>query len=201
MKKLLTHFFVLGVNFYFASTFLGLVTALYTTEQGVVHPNIAFCILGVSLFLCVGYQIRRRKFYFFSPGEDALSNYDKSDLLIQQSGFRLTRVPLFVLLLLTLALPSNFLDGLSEEQVYSFPQIATVALLYFCFYRGLAFFSRPSFSTTAMFVGGLLLSAAMSYTPGPAGAALSALFLILAGFWILAWLLYRHFYSPLINHQ
>ncbi|MBR7950303.1 hypothetical protein KBK19_10145 [Microvirga sp. STR05] len=197
MKKLFTHLFAFGVNFYFLSACLGLAAAVYTTEQGPLHPVAAVCIPVASLLLCICYQLRRRSFSFLSPGEIALSNHDKSNLLLQQSGFALTRIPLFILLLLTLALPSNFLDGLSEEQTYRIPQVATLALLYFCFYRGLVFFSQPRFSTAAMFVGGLLLSAVMSYTPGAAGAAVSALFLALAGLWIVAWLLYQRFHTPL----
>ena len=190
---------MLAVNFYFGAAAVGVLAALYTTEQGPIPQTAAFGLLALTLLACLGYQVFRAAFRFRSPGEAVLSNTSKKDLTIQEKLFSISRTPLFVLLLLTLALPGNFLNGIGDEQVYNLAQCFTIGLLYLSFYRGLHFFSQPSFLASAMFAGGLLLSITMAYGLGPAGAAVSALLLGLAGLWLIAWLVYRRYYLPSEN--
>lgn len=193
MRKILTGLLVLAVNFYFGAVVGGVAAMLYTLWQGPVSAEIGMGIVVAVLLACIAYQAFRARFSWQSPGEMVVGSTSKTDLLIQAKKFSITRIPLFLLLLLTLALPGNFLDGVGDGQIYNLPQIFTIALLYLGFYRGLVFFERPGFSATAMFMGGLLLSATVART---SEGAVSILFLLLAGFWLVAWLVYRRFYIP-----
>ncbi|MBT2557133.1 hypothetical protein J7E24_05005 [Hymenobacter sp. ISL-91] len=194
MRKLLTGLLMLAVNFYFGAAVGGVAATLYTFWQGPVSAEVGVGIVAAVLLACIIYQVFRARFSWQSPGEMAVGNTSKTDLLVQSKLFSISRIPLFLLLLLTLALPGNFLDGVGDGQIYNLPQIFTIALLYLGFYRGLDFFERPGFAATAMFIGGLLLSATVART---SEGAVSILFLLLAGLWLVAWLVYRHFYvSP-----
>ncbi|NVO84160.1 hypothetical protein [Hymenobacter terrestris] len=195
MRKLLTSLFVLAVNFYFGAAVGGVAATLYTFWQGPVSAEIGVGLVVAVLLACTAYQVFRARFAWQSPGEMAVGNTSKTDLLIQSKPFSISRIPLFLLLLLTLALPGNFLDGVGDGRIYDLPQIFTIALLYLGFYRGLDFFEQPGFAATAMFFGGLLLSATVART---SEGAVPILFLILAGLWLIAWLVYRRFYLPAV---
>ncbi|RFP65865.1 hypothetical protein D0N36_06580 [Hymenobacter lapidiphilus] len=196
MKKLLTGLLVLAVNFYFGAALVGVAATLYTFLQGPISPEMGVGIVVAVLIGCIVYQVFRSRVNWQSPGEAVVGNTSKTDLLAQSKNFSISRIPLFLLLLLTLALPGNFLDGVGDGQIYDLPQIFTIALLYLGFYRGLDFFDRPGFAATAMLMGGLLLSATVART---SEAAVSILFLILAGLWLGAWLVYRRFYVPAVS--
>ncbi len=160
---------MLAVNLCFGAAVVGVLAALYTTEQGPIPQAVATGLLALTLLVCLGYQVFRAAFNFLSPGEEILSNTSKTDLGVQEKHFSISRPPLFLLLLLTLALPSAFLAGIGDGQTYTLAQCFTLGLLYLSFYRGLQFFAQPSFLASAMFAGGLFLCITMAETLGPAG--------------------------------
>lgn len=198
LRKIFTTLFVLAVNFYFVSFALGIAAGLYTNEQGSI-PLLASVLLSlVSLAICIAYQATRKHIIFYSPGELAIGNYSKTDILNQHSSFSISRIPLFLLLFLTLALPGNFLDGLSEGAVFTLPHLLTLSVLYGSFYLGVTrFFSQPTFLAAALFSGGLLLSSMLSRSLSVEGNVISKVFLLMAGLWLVAWLVYRRFPKPL----
>lgn len=197
MKKLITTLFVVAVNFYFACFALGIAAGLYTADQGPIPQLAGLFIPVAALLLCLLYQASRRHFPFFSPGELVVGNSSKTDLLAHHTTFSISRIPVFLLLLVTVALPGNLLDGLSEGSSFTLPQLFSLSLVYRCFYRGLVrFFSYPSFPAAALLAVGLLLSAFLAYLSGPAGTVGAYVFLSLAILWIVAWAVYRRFRLP-----
>lgn len=195
MKRLLTGLFVLLVNFYFTCFVCGLAAGIYANSEGAIRPEVAATIPLFALLLGIAYQLRRYSFSFSSPGEIAIGSISKTDLLVQRRSFSITRVPLFLLLLLTLALPGNFLDNLSSNRTHSLPQLLFLTLLYYCLYLGTrSFFIRPTLFAAAMFASGLALAALLAQSSASTSEPLAIVFLSMAGLWLIAWLVYRRYW-------
>ena len=160
MKKGLTHIFVVLANFYMLSYVVGLVLMAVTMFTGALNPaTVMLTILGVFV-LCVVYQLTRHKFNFVSFGETLISNLDKKKILTQTKVFSVTRVPVFILMLLTLIISGNILDGLSEGQVYTFGNVAMFALLTGCSYYGMKYLVTTSdLLPILLMVAGLMMTA------------------------------------------
>lgn len=199
MKKTIITLFVVAINFYFACFALGIAAGLYTVEWGPIPLLAGLFIPVAALLISILYQANRQRFSFFSPGELLVSNTNKTDLLAQHKLFSITRIPLFFLLLFTLLLPGNLLDGLSEDNTFTLPQLFSLALVYMCLYRGLIrFFSYPTFSGAILTAAGLVLAGFLVRFSSPAGIAVAYVFFGLAILWVVAWAVYRYFRLPIL---
>jgi len=165
-----------------------------TTLIGALHPATGFLAMLGIFILCVIYQFIRGKFNFRTFGENLVSNKDKTRILNQTKEFTITRVPLFILILLTLAVSGNILDGLSEGQVYSFGNIFIFGLLTACSYYGMKNFITSSvLIPTSLIIGGLMLTGlAFKYSPKAelTGDFMFNLYAGLSAVWLVIGLIY-----------
>jgi len=118
-KKVFSHIFVIAVNFYLLTFFVGLFLMLSTVFAGSLNIWLAFAAVSVTLLICILYQVTRPKWDLTTIGEIIVGSSNRQNILEQSTPFALTRIPIFLLILLTLALNSNIQDGLSEGQTYS----------------------------------------------------------------------------------
>lgn len=196
IKRFLTTFFVIVVNFYFLSFAFGVAAGTYTLEYGPIPVTNAFLVPLVAFALAVGYQAARRAVPWYSPGEMVICSCSKSNLLQQRNSFSISRIPLFLLVLVTLALPGNLLDGLSEGAVFTLPCLLTLSVLYSSLYLGTARLHSYPILASILFAAGLLLAAALSGLMNATETYAAQVLYIIAGLWIMAGLVYRRFYNP-----
>ena len=131
-----------------------------TMLTGSLNPIVVIITMLGVLVLCVIYQLVRHQLNFQSFGEQLINNTDKKNILIQHKIYSISRVPLFILILLTLAINGNILDGLSEGKTYSLGAIFLFGLLTGCSYYGMKNFSIiTDLVPTLLIVAGLILTA------------------------------------------
>lgn len=158
LKKILTHIFVVVANFYLLAFFIGLFLMLWTVFAEPINMRLSFVAILLTLLISIIYQATRQKWNIITIGETIISNSDKSDILGQHKRFTITRIPIFVLIILTLALNGNLQDGLSEGQSYSLGVVFSLGLMFSCVYYGLKnFFAKPEMLPIFLISGGLLL--------------------------------------------
>lgn len=166
-----------------------------TILVGALNPATAILAMGGIFGLCVIYQFTRHKFNFRTFGEHLVSNEDKIQILNQSKEFSITRAPLFILMLLTLAISGNILDGLSEGQVYSFGNVFVFGLLTACSYYGMKnFISSSVLLPTFLIIGGLMLTGlAFKYSPKAVltGDFMFKLYAGLSALWLIVGLIYK----------
>lgn len=157
-KRVLTHVFVVVVNFYLLTFFVGLFLMLWTVFFGPINIWLGFATVILSLLTSIAYQVTRDKWHIMTIGEIIISNSNKTKILEQSKLFTITRIPLFLLIILTLALNGNLQDGLSEEQAFSFRVVFSLGVMFSCTYYGLKnFFIRPDILPVILIASGLLL--------------------------------------------
>lgn len=145
MKKILSHIIVFVANFYLLSFSLVVLLMFITAVFGPIPLIVSLVTLVLSISISLIYQIKRNKFSWFSFGEKIISNTSKDDICTQSKTFKITRIPLLILILLTLVIFSNSGDGVSDGRVYTFGNVAIYGFLaraiYFSFTE---FTNRPS---------------------------------------------------------
>lgn len=126
MRTFLSHAFVLLVNYYFLAFAVGLGLAAATLGRGpwpvLLPAGLVVAAFGVAL----GYQLTRGRWAWQSIGEQLLGCTSKTDIRAQTHDFTVRRGGLLGLMLLTLALNGNLLDGLTGGMSYG---VADVLLL------------------------------------------------------------------------
>lgn len=158
VKKILTHIFVVVVNFYLLTFFVGLFLTLWTVFSGPINMWLSFVSILLTLLTSIIYQATRHKWNITTVGETIIGNSDKTDILGQYKQFTITRIPIFILIILTLALNGNLQDGLSEGQAYSLGVVISLGLMFSCVYYGLKnFFTKPEMLPIFLIAGGLFL--------------------------------------------
>lgn len=195
MKKVLTHIFVVLANFYILTYGIGLILMTITMLVGALNPMTGvFSMLG-TLGLCLIFQFTRDKFGFQSFGENLICNIDKKEILTQTKVFTITRIPAFILMLLTLAISGNILDGLSEQHVYSIGNIFFFGLLTGCSYYGMKYFVNSSeLLPILLLIAGLMLTGfAFKYSPTAqlTGDLMFKIYFGLSVAWLVIGLIYK----------
>lgn len=131
---------------------------LWTVFFGPINIWLGFATVILSLLTSIAYQVTRDKWHIMTIGEIIISNSNKTKILEQSKLFTITRIPLFLLIILTLALNGNLQDGLSEEQAFSFRVVFSLGVMFSCTYYGLKnFFIRPDILPVILIASGLLL--------------------------------------------
>lgn len=118
-------------------------------------PNYSIIILVSILFISIIYQTLRKWFKWTSVGEFLISNSDKNNILAQKEKFIITRIPFYLLTIVTLGLVSNFSDGLSDGLVYSYVDIIFFVLVVSSLYYGLINFV---YEPELLSIGSILLA-------------------------------------------
>ena len=159
MKRTFTHIFVILSNFYIVAYFLGLLLMVITAFVGGLEPIIGVLVLLLAFMASLTYELTRSRFKFISFGEQLIGNKDKRDILNQRSVFSISRIPILILILLTLAISGNILDGLSEGQAYKFGNVLMFGIIAGCFYYGMKnFMSKPELLPIILIIGGQMLA-------------------------------------------
>src|SRR5688572_19907431 len=98
---------------------------LVTVFWGPLNMYIALVAVIITFIICLVYQLTRSKWNVKSIGEIVLGTTNKHDILQQRKLFRITRIPLFVLVFTTLVLNGNLMDALAEGKAFSAGNVAT----------------------------------------------------------------------------
>lgn len=158
MKRILTHIFVVFINFYILCYFMGILLMLVTALTGPLNNLLGVFATLALVISCILYQTARKKFNFYTFGEEIIGNTDKEGILKQNKVFTITRLPLFLLMFITLAFSGNFLDGLSDGQTYKFGNVVLFSLLSCCFYYGIKNFAiNPEMLPVFLIIAGSLM--------------------------------------------
>lgn len=203
MKKVFTHIFVVLVNFYFLTYFVGIVLMILTMLTGSLNTLVGTIAMLSSLITSIIYQTMRNKFSLETIGELVISNHSKENILEQSKLFSITRIPLFILLLLTLAISGNILDGLSEGQIFAIGPITLFGILTATTFIGIKnFIRKPELLPVFLLISGLLLTGfAFKYSPKAqlTGDLMFNIYLTLSITWLIAGLIYKSKRAKMTN--
>jgi len=195
MKRILTQAFVATVNYYFLTFFIGLFFVVWTVFGGALNMWVALSVALATLIASIGYQLTRAKYSWQSIGETIVGNTSKSDILAQKKIFRVSRVPLFLLIQVTLIVNGNLQDGLGEEKKFTAGNVLSFAVIFWCTYQGLQSFFRKPDHLPSMLIAAVLLFLAISFKSSQnapeTGVLMYYVYLVLAICWIAAGLFYR----------
>lgn len=157
-KKTLTHIFVCLVNFYSLTFFVGLIFMLWTVFFGAINIWVSVLFMLTTLTISIIYQNTRNKWNIMSIGETIINNTSKFSILDQEKIFKISRIPIFILVFVTLALNGNLQDGISEGKTFQISVILFLGLMFFCIYYGLKnYFTKPEMLPIFLIAGGLLV--------------------------------------------
>jgi len=113
----------------------------------------------IALTACITYEIRRAVFKQQTIGELIIGNDNKTDVLFQTKKFTITRIPLFVLLLITLVLNESLIAGLADSIKFGIGDILYNGLVFVCIFWGFKnFFLRPDWLPLVLICGGVFLA-------------------------------------------
>lgn len=159
-KKILASIFMVLINYYMLAFFIGTLLTFVTILVGSISFLIVLSISLITLVVCILYQIKRRFFSFISIGEVVLGNYNKLDIFDQTKLFAITRIPIFLVVVIVLAVNGNLLDGLSDGQRYTFSNFFLFLIIFLTVYNGIKnFFLKADLLSVMVFAGGLLFIA------------------------------------------
>ncbi|MEQ8472069.1 MAG: hypothetical protein RIC35_12835 [Marinoscillum sp.] len=196
MKKVFTHIFVVLVNFYFLTYFVGIALMTLTMLTGPLNSWVGVIAMLFSLTASIIYQAMRSKFSLETIGELVICNHSKENILEQSKLFSITRIPLFILLLLTLAIGGNILDGLSEGQTFALGTIILFGILTATTFNGIKnFIRKPELLPIFMLISGLLLTGfAFKYSPNAqlTGDLMFNIYITLSVIWLIVGLIYKN---------
>ncbi len=151
----------------------------------------------VALTSCIAYQIKRSIFKYQTIGELIIGNDNKAEVLLQNKKFSITRVPLFILLIITLIINSNLINGLTTGVKFGIGDVLYNTLVLFCLYYGLKnFFLKPDWLPLILICGGVFLAGFIFKTKQV--TLLYDIYYILGIIWLFIGILYKlkSVYSP-----
>ena len=174
---------------------VGIFLMFLTIFTGALNPQIGILTLLTIFILSIIYQIIRQKFKFYSFGEILLQNTDKSNILIQNKTITITRIPLFLVIIITLLFSGNILDGISNGQVYTIGMIVIFCFLTYCTYYGMTGFVKTlKISSILLLISGMLLTGLpflISAKLGKTGDMMFYIYLILSLIWLTLGFIYN----------
>lgn len=146
------------IDFYYLSFLVGLILIIIYIIAGAINANILIG-LGIIIFLStVIYHIFNKKFIFISPGETIIGIEEKSNKQLLNSKFNKTRLPLFIITIISLAFSGNLLDGLAKNGSYTIFNFLIILLIFNCLYRGIkGFMLQPNSLSLLVICSGLFL--------------------------------------------
>ncbi|QDA61504.1 hypothetical protein [Hymenobacter jejuensis] len=193
MKKAFAHIFVFLVNFYTLSLVAGIGAGLYVGTNGPLPYWIAVPLLIGVAVLCGTYQWQRQVFAFRSIGEIVVGNFNKQSLLHQQKLFSFSRIPLFLLVLVTVVINGNLVDGVSEGKALSTAAgVFWLSFFFVVYYAISQFFTKPNILPLSLLVLTFLLfgSVASADATDQAHQGVFMLYQGLGGAWLVLGVLY-----------
>jgi hypothetical protein len=210
MRKFLSHVFVLLVNYYTLSFLLGVLLVGFTVEHGAVPVSIGVLITLGTFLVSLVYQVTRSRWAFQSIGEKLLGSICKDSVLEQKREFKISRGPLFGLILLTLALNGNLLDGLTDHAVYTMADLLILCLIWLVQYQGFrSFIENPGIPSVVALAGAQLILGVLIQSGNErlvssdlatvAGHYVVGLYKSLAVAWVLVGLYYRRQYHKPVD--
>lgn len=195
MKKALSHIFVVIVNFYFLTYLLGIFLMLLTIVFNGLPAIIGILTFLIALITSIIYQSISKNFKFYSFGEILIQNTDKSDILIQNKTMTVTRIPIFLLIILTLLFSGNILDGVSDGQIYTVGMVVIFSFLTYCTYYGMTgFMTNLKISSVFLLIAGLMLVGIIhliSVKLGKTGDIMFVVYLLLSIIWVVLGFVYE----------
>jgi hypothetical protein len=129
-----------------------------TLEVGVfLNTSMLYAVLAVEISLVIGYHVVSPYIHWKSAAEIVIGlNDEKTDY---QSPFTVTRIPIIILTIITLALNSNLLDGLGKQKIYPIESIVVFGLLFVTLYVSIRnFFLKPNYVPLGLMIAGLLFA-------------------------------------------
>ncbi|QHT66162.1 hypothetical protein GXP67_05505 [Rhodocytophaga rosea] len=205
MKRILLRTIGGLIDFYFISYLLGIGMMLLTMISGSLSSSFILISMGLSVIGVIAYHLFHRRFILLSPGENIIGIVDEHNKSLSVSPFTITRIPIFILSLLTLALTGNLLDGLSNGRVYDFLSIILFSLISGCFYYGMrTFFIKPQLMAIVLISIGLVLTAStltyhVSQPYLDVKTTVRNAFLLLAALWMIGGAIYIKYKKREIN--
>lgn len=205
MKRILLRLIGGLIDFYFISYMLGIGMMLLTMISGSLSLSFVLISMVLSIIGVIGYHLFYRQFIFLSPGETMIGITDEQNKSLTDSPFTITRIPVFILALLTLALTGNLLDGLSNGKVYDLLSIILFSLISGCFYYGMrTFFIKPQLMAIVLISMGLVLTAMtltyhISQPHLEVKTTVRNVFLLLAALWMLSGVIYIKYKKREVN--
>lgn len=113
----------------------------------------------IALIVCIIYEIKRTVLKQQTIGELIIGNDNKTDILFQNRQFAITRIPLFILLLITLIINESLIAGLAESIKFGVIDILYNGLVFVCIFFGFKnFFLRPDWLPLVLICGGVFLA-------------------------------------------
>jgi hypothetical protein len=151
---------------------------------GILFVNI------IAVIVCITYEIKREVFKQQTIGELIIGNDNKTDILFQNKQFTITRIPLFILILITLVLNESLIAGLAENIKFGIGDILYNGLVFVCIFWGFKnFFLRPDWLPLVLICGGVFLAGFIFKTRQ--NILLFDIEYILAIIWLLVGMLYK----------
>ncbi len=194
MRRVLNHIFIVAVNFYLLTYLIGIGLMISTIVFGPLNLMISFFSMILILILSIVYETIRNRFKIQSFGEHLVSNTDKSDILKQDKAVSITRIPLFILIVLTLVISGNLLDGLSEGQVFPIGTIVMFSILTMSLYYGIKNFmiSYKIDSVLLIIFGQMLTGLAFKFSPKAplTGDLMFKVYSVISILWLIIGLIY-----------
>ncbi len=152
-----------------------------------IYVNLGVLIL--TFISCLIYQIFRHKVSWYSFGEEVISNSSKTNILEQNKVFLISRIPLHILMILTIMIFANLNDQISEGQVFTIGNVGAYGLVVRGIYYSMIKFSNaPSWKAIALIIfllGVILFTLQLKIPDGD----LKTIAVYLYSGFIIAWLL------------
>lgn len=125
------------VNYYILTFLLGIFLMAFTLFTGPVNLWVALAFVLLPLIACIIFQFKRHETNWYSIGEIVIGNNNKFDILSQTNIFSVTRIPVFLLLLFTIILNGNLLDGIGNGVIYSISNLILFVIIFLTTYNGI----------------------------------------------------------------
>lgn len=202
MKRALTSIFVVAVNYYLLSFIVGIFLLLLTAlTADSVNILLVFLLVILPLICCIIYQITRQRFKNHTIGELIIGCNGKDDILNQTPKFSVSRIPLFLLVIVTLILNGNLLDGFWNGRVYTISNTIAFTIIFLTIYYGLKnFFIRPDTLYIMIIAAGLLFIAFAFKKNRMLNISSYKIYYTLCVLWLLVGFYYRSkFIKPIYN--
>ena len=160
LKRALTSIYVVLINYYLLVFIVGILMMLASVFLGPLNIFVLLAGTILPLVACITYQIKRSHWTYDSIGEIIVANNQKKDILDQSKTFSITRIPIFLLVLIILIANGNLLDGLGSGHVYTLVNVLLFSIIFLTTYNGLRnFFLKQDILSIMVFAGGLLYAA------------------------------------------
>ncbi|MBL4677603.1 MAG: hypothetical protein JKY70_15580 [Mucilaginibacter sp.] len=160
LKKILAGILMVMINYYMLAFFIGMLMTFVTVVIGGFSFYVWAAGSFLSLMTCIIYQFKRASFSYVSVGEIVLGNFNKTDILDQRRLFSVTRIPLFIIVVMALMGDTILLNSLGKGQGFALSNSFLYLVVFLITYNGLKnYFLRADWLSIMVFAGGMLFVA------------------------------------------